>query len=291
MSLAYLNGAIVRDEEARVSIFDRGFLYGDGVFETMRTYDGQVFKLPEHLERLERSAAEIRLKLPLDRDELAAAVDDTLAANRLDQEALIRLTVSRGVGGEGLFPVADVRPTVVIAVRPLEPYPAETYEKGWKLIIAHTRRNDPSALKPAVKSQNFLNNVMARAEAVAAGADEALMLNHGGLVAEGTVSNVFVVLDGELVTPPERDGLLPGITRQVTLGLARAHRIPVDERSLVPDDVYASAEAFVTLTSAGVVPVTSVGGRPIGGGRPGPITQRLIKLFNEYAMQEPKARA
>lgn len=280
--LIYVNGCLLPEEEAKISVFDRGFLYGDGVFETLRTYRGRIFKLEAHLDRLFRSAAAIYLRPPITKEKLKEATFDMLRANHFSQDVMLRITLSRGSGGGGIFPQEKLTPTVVIAARPLPQYPPKTFTSGWSVIIAQTRRNSIRSLDPRIKSLNFLNNILARAEATQAGAQEALMLNNKGRVAEGTISNFFCLFQGRLITPSAREGILPGITRQVVLDLAKDAGINVEEDSLALPEVYQSDEAFLTLTSAGIIPVVKIDSHLIGQGKPGKVTQRLRGVFEEY---------
>ena len=224
----YLNDKFVPQEEAVVSVFDHGFLYGDGVYETLRAYHGRVFKLAEHLARLERSASHIRLHLPASPERLTDLVREALSRNLL-QEAYLRITVSRGAGEIGLDPALCKIPTLVIIAKPFQPYPESFYAAGVSVIVARTRRNLPEALPPQVKSLNFLNNILAKMEAKAAGAHEALMLNHRGDVTEGTTSNVFAVQEGRLRTPSVECGILEGVSRRLVLQLASELGIPSEE--------------------------------------------------------------
>ena len=274
----YLNDRFVPKEEAVVSVFDHGFLYGDGVFETLRAYRGRIFQLTEHLARLERSASAVGMALPVTRERLADLARESLTRNQL-QEAYVRITVSRGPGEIGLDPALCKSPTLVVIAKPFEPYPESFYTDGVSVIIAQTRRNPPEALPPHVKSLNFLNNVLAKMEANAAGSHEALLLNYRGEVTEGTTSNVFVVQGQRLRTPAVECGLLAGITRGIVLQLAREGGIPVEERRLTVRDLTDAEECFLTNTTQEVLPVTRVDRRSIGDGRPGQITRRLHGSF------------
>ncbi len=274
----YLNDRFVPEEEAVVSVFDHGFLYGDGVFETLRAYRGRAFMLGEHLARLERSASRIHLIVPVGRERLADLVGESLERNQL-REAYLRITVSRGAGEIGLDPALCKHPTLVIIARPFQPYPDSFYSQGVSVIIAKTRRNLPEALPPQVKSLNFLNNILAKMEAKAAGAYEALLLNQQGGLTEGTTSNVFVVQGGRLRTPAVECGILDGITRGFILWLARGLGIPTEEGRLTAGDLFAADECFLTNTTQEVLPVTRVDERPIGAGAPGAVTRRLHASF------------
>lgn len=274
----YLNDKFVPPEEAVVSVFDHGFLYGDGVYETLRAYRGRVFQLAEHLARLERSASRIQLHLPVSLERLTDLVRESLSRNQL-QEAYLRITVSRGAGEIGLDPALCKSPTLVIIAKPFQPYPESLYADGVSVIVAKTRRNLPEALPPQVKSLNFLNNILAKMEAKAAGAHEALMLNHQGELTEGTTSNMFVVQRGRVRTPAVECGILNGITRGLVLQLASELGIPSEETRLTVDDLLRADECFLTNTTQEVLPVTRVNGTMIGNGRPGEITRRLHASF------------
>lgn len=274
----YLNDKFVPQEEAVVSVFDHGFLYGDGVYETLRAYRGRVFQLAEHLARLERSASRIQLTLPVSRGRLTDLVRESLLRNQL-QEAYLRITVSRGAGEIGLDPALCKAPTLVIIAKPFQPYPESLYADGVSVLIAKTKRNLPEALPPQVKSLNFLNNILAKMEAKAAGAHEALMLNHRGELTEGTTSNLFVVQGGRVRTPAVECGILNGITRGLVLQLASELGIPSEEARLTVDDLLRADECFLTNTTQEVLPVTRVNGTMIGNGRPGEITRRLHVSF------------
>ena len=274
----YLNDKFVPQEEAVVSVFDHGFLYGDGVYETLRAYRGRVLHLAEHLARLERSASRIQLHLPVGRERLADLVRESLSRNQL-QEAYLRITVSRGPGEIGLDPALCKAPTLVIIAKPFQPYPESIYTEGVSVIVARTRRNLPEALPPQVKSLNFLNNILAKMEAKTAGVHEALMLNHREELTEGTTSNVFVVQDGRVRTPAIGCGILDGITRGRVLHLALELGIPSEETRLTVADLMRAEECFLTNTTQEVLPVTRVDGRLIGDGRPGRITRRLQASF------------
>ena len=274
----YLNDRFVPQEEAVVSVFDHGFLYGDGVYETLRAYRGRVFQLAEHLARLDRSASHIQLRLPVGPERLADLLRESLRRNQL-QEAYLRITLSRGAGEIGLDPALCKSPTLVIIAKPFQPYPESIYTSGVAVIIAKTRRNLPEALSPQVKSLNFLNNILAKMEAKTAGAHEALMLNHRGELTEGTTSNVFTVRGGRLLTPSVESGILDGITRGLVLQLAAELGIPSEETRVTIEDLTRAEECFLTNTTQEVLPVTQVDGRMIGNGRPGEITRRLHASF------------
>lgn len=280
----YLNDRFVPREEAVVSVFDHGFLYGDGVFETLRASRGRVFQLAEHLARLERSASHLHLTVPVSRERLADLVRESLARNHF-QEAYLRITVSRGAGEIGLDPALCATPTLVIIAKPFQPYPESFYADGVSVMIAQTTRNLPDALPPQVKSLNFLNNILAKMEATAVGAHEALMLNHRGDLTEGTTSNVFVVQNGRVRTPSTDCGILEGLTRGLVLRLASDVGLPPNETRLRVEDLRRAEECFLTNTTQEVLPVTRVDGHLIGDGRPGPITRRLHAAFLAYRDQ------
>lgn len=275
----YLQDRFVTREEARISVFDHGFLYGDGLFETFRAYDGVIFRLSRHLERLARSAHRLDLSLPpLSR--LETILYDTLKRNDL-RNALLRLTLTRGEGAIGLDPSLCEKPTLVVTARPFDGYPTECYLKGVSAAIVQVRRNAPSALDPAMKSTSFLNNVMAKIEAKKGGADEGLLLNLEGYLSEGTTSNLFWIRRGKLETPSPAAGLLEGITREVVIGLARKKRVPVEEGLYKPDTLLEAEEAFLTNSGFELMPLTRIDGNPIGSGKPGSITRQLHQAFKE----------
>jgi len=273
-ALVYVNGRLLNPAEARVSVADRGFLYGDGLYETMAVYGGQAFMLQAHLDRMMAGAAVIGLDL--DRPSLEEAVLATLRANAL-RDGYLRLTVTAGDGGSRLDRESST-PTVVVTARHGRPYPESTYRQGLKVITSGIRRN-PSSPLVRIKSLNFLENVLARREARAAGADEGLMLNLQGKLAEGTVSNLFLVKGGKLITPDEGSGLLPGITRGLVLRLAREQGLLVEEKEVAVADLVEADEAFLTNSLMEVVPLVEVDGRPLGGGKPGPLTRALASAY------------
>lgn len=286
MSLkVYIGGKLHEKADARVSVYDHGLLYGDGVFEGIRSYSGHVFKLKEHVDRLFESARSIHLTVPMDRGALAAAVVETLAANKL-VDAYIRVVVTRGAGSLGLDPRKTTDPQVIIITDAISLYPAELYENGLKIVTASTMRNHPAALNPRIKSLNYLNNIMAKVEAVNAGCLEALMLNHKGEVAECTGDNLFIVRRGELHTPPIDAGILEGITRDTVIELAQAAGLIVNERAMDRHDIYTADECFLTGTAAEVIPVVECDGRKIGEGKPGPVTRDLLQRFHRLVRGE-----
>jgi branched-chain amino acid aminotransferase len=285
MSLkVYIGGKLYDKADAKVSVYDHGLLYGDGVFEGIRSYSGRVFKLKEHVDRLYDSARSIHLVIPISREEMARAIVDTLAVNKLS-DGYIRVVVTRGAGSLGLDPRKTTDPQVIIITDAISLYPAELYEHGLKIVTAGTMRNHPSALNPRVKSLNYLNNIMAKVEGTNAGCLEALMLNHKGEVAECTGDNVFVVRKGSLHTPPIDAGILEGITRSAVIDLARGAGLSVFERTMDRHDVYTADECFLTGTAAEVIPVVECDGRPIGTGKPGPVTKDLLERFHRLVRE------
>ncbi|MCG8400446.1 MAG: branched-chain-amino-acid transaminase [Firmicutes bacterium] len=278
--IIYLDGKYVPEEEAVVSVFDHGLLYGDGIFEGIRAYHNRVFKLEEHLERLYESARSITLEIPLSVEEMRGVVLETLRRNNL-RDAYIRLVVTRGRGDLGLDPRKCKRATVFCITASIQLYPEELYERGLKMITVATRRNIPEACNPRVKSLNYLNNIYAKIEANLAGVPEAIMLNQEGYVAEATGDNIFLVKKGKLITPPIHMGLLEGITRNAVMDLARARGVAVEEKVFTRHDVYVADECFLTGTAAELIPCVSVDGRTIGDGKPGPVFQELLHDFRE----------
>ena len=279
-----MDGKYVAEDEAKISVFDHGLLYGDGVFEGIRVYGGKIFRLEQHLNRLNASAHAIMLQVPMTIPALTEACCETCRQNKIT-DGYIRLVVTRGVGNLGLNPFKCKSPTVIIIAATIELYPEEIYRKGLNLITAATQRTSPAALSPAVKSLNYLNNIMAKIEAVNAGTVEALMLNAQGFVAECTGDNVFVVNAGRLETPPVSAGSLNGITRAVAIELAGKLGIAFSERNMTRHDVMTADECFLTGTAAEIVPVAALDGRPIGTGKPGPITRQLRERFQQLTRQ------
>lgn len=277
----YLNGQLVGKEQAMVSVFDHGLLYGDGVFEGIRVYGGNVFLLKDHIDRLYESAKAIRLEIPISPAAMIQATKDTVAANGIT-DGYVRLVVTRGAGSLGLDIRRTSNPQIIIIADTITLYPPEIYEKGMNLITASTIRNHPAALPARIKSLNYLNNILAKIEGTDAGTVEALMLNHKGEVAECTGDNIFILKNGVLKTPSPDAGILEGITRNAVLQLAREAGIPTQETTLIRHDLYVADEMFLTGTAAEVVPVVSLDGRRIGDGKPGPITRRLLELFHEF---------
>jgi len=278
----YIDGKFYDKEDAKVSVYDHGLLYGDGVFEGIRSYSGNVFRLQEHLDRLWNSAKAIWLEIPISKDEMAKAIRDTLALNGIT-DGYIRVVVTRGVGTLGLDPNRCGRPQVIVITDLISLYPEDYYRNGLEIITVSTARNHPAALNPRIKSLNYLNNILAKIEGLQAGCIEALMLNHKGEVAECTGDNIFVVRNGKITTPPIDAGILEGVTRESVIGLARQAGIEVSESAMTKHDVYIADECFLTGTAAEVVPVVKVDSRKIGDGVPGPITRDLMERFHRLA--------
>ncbi len=283
--IVYLNGALVPRGEARVSPFDRGFLYGYGLFETMRSYSGRVFRLHRHLARLTRSAEKLNIAAALDAYGLEQAIYKTLEANKL-ADARIRLTVSAGEGGRGLAPPTSGAITVIVVAERLLPPPPRVYDEGIRAAIVSLRRNSQSPLS-GIKSLNYLEGFIAHSEALALGADEAIMLNERGFVAESSTSNIFLVAAGRLLTPSRVSGILPGITREAILELAQALDIEAVEGEIPPSDLLRADEAFLTNSIIEVMPVTEVDGKTIGSGKLGQATTRLMAAYQELVRKEP----
>lgn len=278
----WLDNKLVDKDQANVSVFDHGLLYGDGVFEGIRVYNGKIFELDAHLRRLWDSAKVIRLVIPMKYNEMNDALNQTVEANHL-ANGYIRLIVTRGVGDLGLNPFLCKRACVIIIAAHIQLYPEELYEKGLKVVSVSTIRNHPMTVPPQVKSMNYLNNIMAKIEAVDAGADEAIMYNHEGFVAEASGDNVFIIRNGVVYTPPAQAGSLEGITRQVVMRIAAKENLTVVEKNLTRFDLYVADEFFLTGTAAEVIGVVDIDGRVIGSGKPGTITKQLRKKFFEYA--------
>ena len=276
----YLNDQWFEQEEAKISVFDHGLLYGDGVFEGIRLYDGCVFKLKEHLDRLAYSAKSILLEYPWSNEYIGNAVCETCRKNNL-RNGYIRLVITRGAGNLGLNPRLCQNPQLIIISDDIQLYPESYYQSGLKIITAATRRINPSALPPMVKSLNYLNNILAKIEALNAGTMEALMLNDQGYVAECTGDNVFIVHKDRLITPHSSAGALQGITREVIIDIAKKLEIPVVEGNLTRYDLWNADEVFLTGTAAEVIPVVELDGRLIGSGKPGKITKEFLRLFKE----------
>ena len=276
----YVAGKLVPKEEATVSVFDHGLLYGDGVFEGIRVYGGKVFLEQEHIDRLYESARAIRLDVPLTPAEMTQAVRDTVAANGIEN-GYVRLVITRGAGTLGIDPQRTSNPQVIIIADTISLYPQELYDNGLALVTASTIRNHSGALSPRIKSLNYLNNIMAKLEGKDAGTMEALMLNHNGEVAECTGDNIFIFKNGGLKAPPPEAGILEGITRNAVMKLAVEAGVEVRESTMVRHDIYTADECFLTGTAAEVIAVVSLDGRTIGDGRPGPVTQDLLVRFRQ----------
>ncbi len=281
----YLNGKFVDASKAVVSVFDHGLLYGDGVFEGIRSYNGRIFKLREHIDRLFESAHTIMLRIPMSKPALIETVKQSLRVNRL-RDAYIRLVVTRGEGDLGLDPRKCTAPTVFIIADTIELYPKRLYEQGLELITVATQRNVPEALNPQIKSLNYLNNILAKIEAITAGYEEAIMLSHSGYVTECTGENIFLVRRTRLLTPPPYIGVLRGITRQTVMELGARARLDVREELLTRYDLFNADEVFLTGTAAEIIPVVKIDGRVIGGGKPGPVTRKLQQGFRQLTKTE-----
>ncbi len=284
-SIVYVNGRFVSKEDATVSVFDHGFLYGDGVFEGIRAYHGRIFKLDAHVNRLFESAYTLGIQIPLSRQELTQAIVETVRRTGL-RDAYIRPVVSRGTGDLGIDPRKCPRPNVVIIVDSIQLYPEEAYRKGLRMITTSTRQRPVDVLNPRVKTCNYLNNILARMEVNLVGVDEGLMLTTQGYVAECTADNIFIVKAGRVLTPPPHLGILQGVTRQTVLDLCGQIGIPGAEQILTLHDMYGADEAFLTGTGAELGPVVELDGRKIATGRPGPVTLRILAAFRELAARE-----
>ncbi len=279
-----VNGRVSAERDAVISVFDHGFLYGEGVYETMRTYNGRPFLYDRHMRRLRRSAAMIALDVPFTDEELAARIRETSAAANLSgAEAYIRVLLTRGIGELTYDLHATPVPSVVIIVKPQVDPPAEAYDNGVPVVIVSIVRNHPGSVNPMIKSNNLMNSALAMQEAYRSGAFEGVMRNYRGELTECTTSNLFVVRDGAALTPPLAAGLLPGITREFLFDIGREAGIEVREQVLHDADLYGAEEAFLTSTTREAVPITSVDGRPIGSGRPGPVTRKLLEAFRRAA--------
>ncbi len=281
----YLDGKFVAEEDAKISVFDHGFLYGDGVFEGIRAYHNSVFKLKEHVDRLYDSAHVINLQIPMTKAEMAEVILETCRQNDL-QDCYIRAVVSRGKGDLGLDPRKCPVATVVCIASSITLYPAEMYEKGMQVITVPTRRNGPEGVNPRIKSLNYLNNILAKIEANMAGVPEAILLNQEGYVAECTGDNIFMVKDGVLKTPAIHLGLLEGVTRNEVIKLAKSMGIEVQETTLTRYDFFVADEVFLTGTAAELIPVTIIDSRVIGDGKPGPVFDRLLTGFRELVKEQ-----
>ncbi len=275
-----INGELFDKEDAKISVYDHGLLYGDGVFEGMRSYGGRVFRLEEHLTRLWASAKAIWLDIPIAREELGRQIHGLLKTNGIS-DGYVRLVVTRGAGTLGLDPNRTSNPQIIIIADHITLYPKEFYENGLEIVTASTIRNHSAALSPRIKSLNYLNNILAKIEGLRAGCIEALMLNHKGEVAECTGDNIFLVRQGSVYTPPLDAGILDGITRQTVITLAREEGLTVHEAAMTKYDVYTADECFLTGSAAEIIPVVKVDDRVIGEGKPGPVTRDLTRLFHE----------
>jgi branched-chain amino acid aminotransferase len=280
----YISGKFIPQEDAKISVFDHGLLYGDGVFEGLRSYRGKVFRLREHVVRLYESAKAIWLEIPMSQDKMCDAVNEAIRVNKID-DGYVRLVVTRGAGTLGLDPNRCSDPQIIIIADAITLYPRELYEKGLEIVTVSVQRTHPAALNPRIKSLNYLNNILAKIEGLQAGCIEALMLNHKGEVAECTGDNIFLVRRGVLYTPPLEAGILGGITRECVIEIAREAGIEVRETPLTKHDVYVADECFLTGTAAEVVPVVKVDNRTIGTGKPGPMTRDLEKRFRKLTQE------
>jgi branched-chain amino acid aminotransferase len=277
----WLDGTLVDRQHAKLSVYDHGTLYGDGVFEGIRIYGGKVFECDAHVQRLFESAKYIRLTIPYSRQQIVEAMEQTIAANN-QSEGYIRLIVTRGEGNLGLSPNKCPRPSVVIIADSIELYPRELYESGMPVIVARTLRTSPRSLNPRVKSLNYLNNILGKIECIDANVSEAIMLNEHGNVAEATGDNVFIVKGGTLITPPPEAGILLGVTRGIVLKLAAQLGVPAVEQDFTPSELYAADECFLTGTAAEVIAATHIDGRQVGSGKVGALTRKLMDAYRAY---------
>jgi len=275
----YIDGKYYDQKNAKISVFDHGLLYGDGIFEGIRAYNGRVFKLTEHIDRLFCSAKAILLKIPMSHGEIVRAVVETCRRNKI-RDGYVRLLVTRGAGTLGLNPNRCKNPSIIIIADKIQLYPAELYQRGMEIITVPTTRNLHSALNPAIKSLNYLNNILAKIEANNAGCEEAIMLNAEGFVSECTGDNIVIVKAGQILTPPLSAGALYGITRGVVIELAREEGLTVAEPNLTRYDLFNADECFLTGTGAELIPIVKIDGRVIGAGKPGPITRRLVDKYH-----------
>jgi branched-chain amino acid aminotransferase len=275
----FIDGKYCSERDAKISVFDHGLLYGDGIFEGIRAYNGRVFKLKEHIDRLFYSAKAILLEVPMSHAALMKATVETCRANKI-RDGYIRLVVTRGIGTLGLNPRSCKKPAVIIIAGKIQVYPAELYARGMDIVTVPTVRNLHSAVNPAIKSLNYLNNILAKIEANNAGVEEAVMLNADGFVAEGTADNLFIVKNGALFTPPLSAGALYGITRQTVIELAEASGVKVSEPNLTRYDLFNADECFLTGTGAEIMPVIKIDGRVIGSGKPGALTRKLVEDYH-----------
>ena len=275
----YIDGKYYDEKNAKVSVFDHGLLYGDGIFEGIRAYNSRVFRLREHIDRLFDSAKAILLEIPISHAAMMKAVVDTCRKNKL-RDGYIRLIVTRGKGTLGLNPNRCKKPSIIVIADKIQLYPPELYERGMAIVTVATTRNLSNAVNPAIKSLNYLNNILAKIEANNAGVEEAIMLNSEGFVAECTGDNIFILKGGRMMTPPLSAGALYGITRGVVMDMAREAGIPVSEPNLTRYDLFVADECFLTGTGAELIPVTKIDGRVIGTGKPGPVTKSLVKNYH-----------
>lgn len=280
----WLDGKLVEKENAKISVYDHGLLYGDGVFEGIRVYSGKIFEVEAHLDRLWASARAIRLTIPISREEFRAAMEQTVKVNNFT-DCYIRAVITRGVGYLGISPANCAKPSVFIIADTITMYPKEMYENGMAIITASVIRNHPNALSPRIKSLNYLNNILGKIEAIDAGVPEAIMLNHEGNVAECTGDNIFIVRKGQVQTPTTADGILEGITRQCVLQLCENLKVPFIEKTLQRHDLYIADECFLTGSAAEVIPVTKIDGRVIGDGKVGQVTRKLIDAFHRHVRE------
>lgn len=281
----FLNGEFVEKEDAKVSVFDHGVLYGDGAFEGIRSYNRNVFKLKEHINRLYESTAAIRLDIPMSKEEFQDKIIETLKINNLD-DAYIRVVVTRGVGDLGLSPKKCPKPTIFIITDKIKLYPEEFYEKGLPIVVAKTRRNHPLTLDPRLKSLNYLNNILAKIDALDAGTEEALMLTLDGYVVECTGDNIFIVKDGKMYTPPSEIGALEGVTQNAVISLAAKRKIETHFKKMLPEEVFEADECFLTGTAAEIIPVVKIDEIEINGGKPGEVTRQLRQDFKEITEKD-----
>jgi branched-chain amino acid aminotransferase len=280
----YISGKLYDKEDAKISVYDHGLLYGDGVFEGIRSYSGKVFRMDEHLDRLWYSAKAILLEIPMTKDEMAKAIRDTLEINKI-KDGYIRVVVTRGEGTLGLDPNRCSDPRVIIITDAIALYPAELYENGLEIVTVSTMRNHAASISPRIKSLNYLNNILAKIEGALAGCIEALMLNSKGEVAECTGDNIFIVRQGRLLTPSLESGILEGVTRDTVIELAKKSGIEVLEIPLTKHDIYIADECFLTGTAAEIVPVVKVDKRPIGTGKPGTVTKDLSERYRKLTRE------
>lgn len=285
--LIYIDGKFYPKSEAKISVYDHGFLYGDGVFEGIRAYNGSVFKLKEHIDRLYASARAIMLKIPTSKEMMIKAVIATLKKNRLLEDAYIRLVVSRGQGDLGLDPRKCLKPTIIIIADRIRLHEGPAKEKGLTAIISWVKRDPVDATTHEVKSLNYLNSILAKIEANSANVDEAICLNKEGFVCEGVAENIFIVFEGTILTPPTSTGALRGITRAAVVKIAQKLRYPVIKKEITPVDLFLAGEVFFTGTAAEIVPVIEINKRTIGDGKPGPITRKLIEEYHRL-VRDPK---